>query len=266
MSRRGIFGLVLILVLVVAACSEETRDQISDRIEEGTTTVPEAPDDGGEAAPEEPEEPAPEPEEPAPEPEEPAPEPEEPEDDEGLSPEAIGLLLLILGLGLVIILLAGRRKTTSVAQVAPAQMGPQWRERAGRVYADARWIHDNAGDETAMWRAAHRRSGEAPAPGDRVASVSMAMDDRTTSTINEVYQLEASATTPDQRDAARRVSEGLRFVQTSFGARVSSHEARLAQADTAGADLARADEAAAAQLGEARRQLAVALDQLAATM
>lgn len=267
MSRVRVFALLLAMLVVVAACTEEGRDELSDRLDESGVTLPDAPDDGDEAAPEPPPDTTAAPE--APPETSPPSEGEGTTDDEGLPAEAIGLLLLVLGLGLVIMLLASRRQSsTQVTQQVPpvAAAVPQWRDRAGSTYADARWIHDNATDATATWRAAHRRGGAPTDPSDRVAAVSNSLDGRISAALNEGYQLEAAASTQEQRDAARAVGAGISSVQSSFDARVSAHEARLAQSQSASADLARADEAAATQLANARQQLAGALDGLSRTM
>jgi hypothetical protein len=202
---------------------------------------------------------------------EPEPEPEPAPEDGGLSTEAIVILALIVGLGLIILLLIGRRRPAQVSQQVttapppPPSSGPTWSDRARMTYADARWIHDNSDGEVAVWRATHGDAGLSGSDTSRLGLASRDLDERILRTVDEVYRLEAAATTLDQRDAARNVGVALKSVQSAFETRAAAHRESLAAGPGAGPEAAAADSEADARLLQARRSLTSALDQLSAT-
>jgi hypothetical protein len=136
---RVVAGLVIgaMVTLLAAGCSEETKDQISDAVEEGGG----APGDGVEPAPPEETQPPPEATEPAP-PEETAPAPPEngTETDEGLSSEDWLIIALIGVAGLAIIFGATALATnrSGSKQAARASLA----RRLGEISGRARWVHD----------------------------------------------------------------------------------------------------------------------------
>ncbi len=272
MSSRKVLAAIGILVLLLAGCSEESRGEVSDRLDDrSSTTQAEEGSGDTEAAPEP--EPTPETEpEPTPETEpEPAPAPEpEPDDGEGISSRTLGLIALA---GFFVIVLAfvvgrGRRGTPSAAspqQTPPAGQSPQpapaptpppgggaWAERARLLYADGRWIHDNADLALAEWRAGlHEKEPSA----SRLQQVSSEFDQRVSIAMNAVYELEGGAVSAGQREAARGVGVAVRAVQSAFERYVASRRDADAATTEPGQDYQ-------IRLLEARSVLATALDHL----
>ncbi len=247
-------------VMVLAACSDETRGEIADAVTEGVSTSVEGTEPGSEA----PDTEGPDIELPASDIE--AQEPEPAAEDEGLPGEAIALLLLIGGLGLVILVLVGRRRSEPVAQPVTAAPRPpsssekEWSDQARIAYTDARWILDNADGEVATWRATEGDDGLSDT--SRLGMVSRSLDERISRTMDEVYRLEAAAVTRDQRDAARSVGAALKSVQSAFETRVAAQRDSLVTASGQSSERAEAESDASARLRQARRSLETTLDRL----
>jgi hypothetical protein len=82
--------------------------------------------------------------------------------------------------------------------------------------------------------------------------------------LEEVYRLESTATTADERDAARNVDTALKSVQSAFDARVATH--RDSREADSGQDSMRAESEADARLEDAHRNQSNSLHRLSATM
>lgn len=134
---------LLALLLLVVACSEEGQQQVSDALENVSTTAPLAPDSDA------PEDTAPEPEAPAPEPEAPEPQPEAPAvEEDGLS-DSDWVLLILLGIAAVALIgaaitAAGRHSASKSARKNAVAT------RLSDIVGSCRWIHDSGSMEVLL--------------------------------------------------------------------------------------------------------------------
>lgn len=271
--RRLSFVLMIIGLLIVGACSEETRSAIDDAVGSGgtgpLTTQGEAEDT------------SPEPEPTTPPTEAPAPEPEP--DDGADSAETLSIVLLValvLFGGIALLSLVRRSpKSTPAPPAAPygAPSAPApdpaviaWMSRARTAYTNARWLQDTLVEDLAIWRSEALAAPEAVDPGDRRSGAWAQVDERMAATVTELYGLEADAPSPRSRDAVREVLNSLHSVRGGFDARVAARtEHRTIAGDpTSGSAAATAaadrDLTTAAELEERRARLGRAIDGLAA--
>jgi hypothetical protein len=272
--RRRFLVFVILGLVIVGGCSDETRSAIGDAIGDSDT----APS----TTAGEPEDTSPEPEPTTPPTEAPEPEPEP--DDGADSAETVSIALLgalVLGaIALLLLLRRSSRATPAPAGVAPAPPPPPtrdpavaaWTARARTAYTNARWLQDTLVEDLAVWRSDALADPGAVDPGDRRSSAWAQLDERTAATANELYGLEVDAPSPQMRNAVREVLHSLQSVRAGFDARIAARSERRSIADdpTSGSESVTAaadrDLAAAAELEERRSRLARAIDTIAALL
>jgi outer membrane biosynthesis protein TonB len=121
----------------------------------------------------------------------------------------LGAILLLVGV--LIALLARRRPAPArEADVAPAVSGPaDWQSRGRAVYAEVRWLQDRLDEPTAAWRGLELAGGQAMDPDDPRARDWWAIERRLPTTLDELYDLEAHAPSPEARLAVEQVTRAL---------------------------------------------------------
>lgn len=242
-ARALALGILLTGVVGLAGCSEETRDAVRDAVEEaqGSEGADAAPT-GSEAGPTEPAAPvdtaeAAEPAAPvdtaeptvpavstAPvEAESPPPVPDEPADQgvdeaEIASAVALGVVLLLVVL-LVVIILARRRAARphegSTAAVVSGH--PYWQARARTAYADVRWLQDRLDVTVAAWRGLELAAPQETDPDDPRERDWRGIERRLPGTLDELYDLEAHAPGPAERQAVEQVTRSLQHLDDAVG-------------------------------------------------
>lgn len=157
-------------------------------------------------------------------------------------------LLILVGVGFVILLIAlvsrGSKEKVVVATAAPT-----WKESARRGYADARWLHDAMTEDLAIWRGnatADHATAAAATAGTAKAATWAQLETRVASASDHLYALEAAA--PDQRtgQAASGTITTMHALRASIDARAESRaNYRSVQAQAGGE---------ASALGDARER------------
>ncbi|MEA2001730.1 MAG: hypothetical protein U9N84_07595 [Actinomycetota bacterium] len=262
--RSFLVVLIIGVSFLFAACSEETRSEISEAVGDRPTT---------EAPAEDPPEAAPEPTE-APEP---APEPTEAPDDGVDSAETTSAILLLALIAIVIIVViaitrGSKKAPAPVGAVAPPAVSPvvaAWGGRARTAYTNARWLQDNLVDDLAVWRGDSQLDPGSIDPDDRRSALWHQIDQRMSAAVTELYGLEADAPSSAARDSSREAVDALQSTREAFETRASARTSRLRAAADPTAEAAAVEAAtnrelaAASDLEQRRGQLARSLDGLA---
>jgi len=264
--RRFLVVLIIGVSFLFAACSEETRSEISEAVGDRPTT---------EAPAEDPPEAAPEPTE------APAPEPTEAPDDGVDSAETTSAILLLALIAIVIIVVIaiarGSKKAPAAAPVgavAPPAASPAvaaWGGRARTAYTNARWLQDNLVDDLAVWRGDTQQDPASVDPDDRRSALWHQIDQRMSASVTELYGLEADAPSSAARDSSRDTVDALQSTREAFETRASARTSRLRAAADTTADAATVEAAtnrelaATSDLEQRRGRLARSLDGLAET-